>query len=40
MVDKEVFDNLCVSIRRYIKELGDAQDIDFRANTYLVSAKK
>lgn len=30
MVDKEVFDNLCVSIRRYIKELRDAQDIDWQ----------
>lgn len=30
MVDKEVFENLCVSIRGYTKELRDAQDIDWQ----------
>lgn len=29
MVDKEVIESLCISIRRSLKELSDAQDIDW-----------
>ena len=29
MVDKEIIENLCVSIRGYLKELMDAQDIEW-----------
>ena len=29
MVDKEVIESLCISIRRNLKELSDAQDIDW-----------
>jgi uncharacterized protein YutE (UPF0331/DUF86 family) len=29
MVDKEILDNLCVSIRGYLRELYEAQDIDW-----------
>ena len=29
MVDKEILDNLCVSIRGYLQELYEAQDIDW-----------
>jgi len=27
-VDKEIIENLCISIRGYLKELMDAQDIE------------
>lgn len=30
MVDKEVFENLCVSLRGYLQELYAAQDIDWQ----------
>ena len=29
MVDKEIIENLCISIRGYLKELMDAQDIEW-----------
>jgi len=29
MVNKDIVENLCVSIRGYIKELKDAEDIDW-----------
>ena len=33
MVDKEIFDSLCISIRRYLQELYQAQDIDWQKFT-------
>lgn len=30
MVERELFDNLCLSLQGYIKELQDAQDIDWQ----------
>ena len=30
MVNKEIIENLCVSIRGYLKELADAQDIEWK----------
>ena len=33
MVDRETFDNVCISIRGYLHELYQAQDIDWQKFT-------